>query len=162
MSTSVVPNVHLRPIDRANLAACLALRVRDDQAGLVADNARSLAEAYVNPALVPLAIYPGAARGWETDPPVPMVGFTMYEVAAGVGFVLRLMIDQSAQGHGFGQAAIVEVLRRLRLIPEVERIATSHRRENTAAARLYANLGFVPWDIPWARDVQDETYLVLQ
>lgn len=153
-------DVHLRPITKANLQACLALHVAEDQEGFVADNARSLAQAYVDPSLVPLAIYPRAARGWETELPVPMVGFTMYELATGVGFILRLMIDHTHQGQGYGRATMVEVIRRLRLHPEVEVIATSHRHDNGAAARLYASLGFVPWDIPWARDHQEEAYLI--
>lgn len=152
--------IHLRPIDRINLAACLALRVHESQVGFVADNARSLAEAYVNPSLVPLAAYPESARGWAGDPPAAMVGFTMYEVVAGVGFILRLMIDRDAQGQGYGRSTVIEVMRRLRLSPEVELVATSHRRDNVAAARLYASLGFEPWRIPWAQDVHDEVYLV--
>ena len=157
-----MPSVHLRPIDRTNLAACLALRVSDEQAGFVASNARSLTEAYVNPALVPLAVYPEAACGWEGVPPALMVGFTMYELVAGVRFILRLMIDTDAQGQGYGQATMLEVSRRLRLTPEVELIATSHHRDNLAAARLCASLGFTPWEIAWARDMPGEIYLAFR
>ena len=152
--------VHLRPITLANYRDCLALEVEDAQAGLIASNAKSLAEAYVNPALTPLAIYDAAARGFE-EPPTPMVGFAMYELAAGVGFITRLMIDRAHQGQGYGRAAMTEIIRRLRLSPEVEMIATSHRRENTAAARLYAGLGFVPWDIAYATADAEEVYLRL-
>gem|GEM_PF-4429745 len=56
---------------------------------------------------------------------------------------------------------MVEVIRRLRLNPEVEATATSHRRENVAAARLYASLGFVPWNIGYAEPDGDEVYLTL-
>jgi hypothetical protein len=34
----------------------------------------------------------------------------------------------------------------LRLTPEVSFIAVSHRSDNVAAARLYASLGFRPWE----------------
>ena len=84
----------------------------------------------------------------------------MSEVEAGVGFILQLMIDRDAQGQGYGRSTVIEVMRRLRLSPEVELIATSHRRENVAAARLYASLGLERWSIPWAQDVTDEVYLV--
>lgn len=154
--------VHLRPVTRDNLSACLALRLGEGQADLVASNAKSLAEAKVNPNLVPLAVYDAAARGWEDDIPVPMVGFTVYELAAGVGFILRLMIDRAHQRKGYGRAAMVEVIRRLKLHPEVEMIATSHRRENEAAAGLYRSLGFVPWEIGWARENPDEVVLRLE
>lgn len=153
--------VHLRPVTLDNLRQCLALQVAGEQAGIVASNATSLAEAQVNPALVPLAIYDMAARGWEHDPPAPMVGFAMYELAAGVGFILRLMIDQSYQGKGYGRAAVIEMIRRLRLHPEVEMIATSHRRDNDRAAALYRGLGFVAWDIGYAGGNPDEIYLML-
>jgi len=152
--------VHLRPVTLANYRECLALQVEEAQAGLVASNVKSLAEAYVNPTLTPLAVYDAAARGYE-EPPTPMVGFTMYELAAGVGFINRLMIDRAYQGKGYGRATMIEVIRRLRLYPEVEMIATSHRRENVAAARLYAGLGFVPWDVAYATADADEIYLRL-
>lgn len=90
-----------------------------------------------------------------------MVGFTMYELTAGIGFILRLMIDSSHQRQGYGRSAMIEVIRRLKLHPEVQRIATSHRRDNVAAERLYRSLGFVEWDIAWAADIPDESYLML-
>ncbi len=152
--------VHLRPVTLANYRECLALQVDDAQAGLVASNAKSLAEAYVNPDLTPLAVYDVAARGYE-EPPTPMVGFTMIEVAAGVGVINRLMIDRAHQRRGYGRATMTEVIRRLRLSPEAEIIATSHRRENAAAARLYAGLGFVPWDVAYATADAEEVYLRL-
>jgi len=156
-----MPEVHLRPITRDNLAECLNLRVADSQAQFVALNAKSLAEAYVNPHLFPLAIYPASARGHEAKPPVPMVGFCIYELEAGVGFILRLMINQEHQRCGYGHAAMLEVIRRLRLHPEVELIATSYKRGNEAADHLYGKLGFVPWEIEWAQRSETEKYVRL-
>jgi diamine N-acetyltransferase len=152
--------VSLHRININNYIECLDLGVEDAQVGLVATNAKSLAEAYVNPSLVPLAIYDVAARGWER-PEVPMVGFTMYELVAGVGFILRLMIDRNYQRKGYGRAAMVEVIRRLKLQPEVEIIATSHKRGNEGAAKLYNSLGFVEWGIRWAKQNESEIYLRL-
>jgi diamine N-acetyltransferase len=153
--------VHLRRINSANISECLALRLEDEQAQFVASNAKSLAQASTNPARVPLAIYDSAARGFEFVPPVPMVGFTLYELTAGVGFILRLMVDRQHQGKGYGKAAMREVIRRLRLTPEVEMIATSYKIGNAAAAHLYGSLGFVPWDIAYAQDNADEVYVRL-
>ena len=124
----------------------MSVRVSNAQTHLVASTAKSLAEAKVNANLHSLAIYDGAARGYE-HPTVPVIGFAMYELAAGVGFIQRLLIDQSQQGRGYGKAAMIEMIRRLRLHPEVEMIATSYRRENEIAAKLYAGLGFVPWPL---------------
>jgi diamine N-acetyltransferase len=119
--------VHLRRVAADNEQECLGLRVDDAQAQFVAPNAQSLAQAKANPRLVPLAVYDRAARG-SPQPCVPMVGFVMYEIDCGVGSILRLMIDRAHQRKGYGRAALVEVIRRLRLEPEVEMIVTSHRK----------------------------------
>ena len=152
--------VTLRPITKTNFYDCINLEVDASQAALVASNTKSLAEAYVNSSLYPLAIYDEATRGWE-KPKSPMVGFTMYELEAGVGFILRLMIDPKYQRRGYGKAAMIEVIRRLRLHTEVEAIATSHRKENVAAASLFRNLGFREWKIGWAKDIEGEVFLIL-
>jgi diamine N-acetyltransferase len=131
-----VAKVHLRKVTRENLREGLNLQVTQLQKGLVAANTQSLAEAYVNPNLFPLAVYDAAACGYE-QPEVPMIGFTMYELAAGVGFIMRLMIDEKYQGQGYGRATMLEVVRRLQLHPDVEIIATSYRKGNEIAASLY-------------------------
>ena len=77
--------------------------------------------------------------------------FTMYEIVAGVGFIMRLMIDKKYQRQGYGRATMIEVIRRLKLYPDVEIIATSYRQENEIAAKLYQSLGFIAWDIAWAK-----------
>lgn len=72
-----------------------------------------------------------------------MVGFVMYQLMDGVGFIMRLMIDEAHQGQGYGRAAMREVLRRLKATPEVERIATSVAKGNAYVERFYRGLGFV-------------------
>ncbi|MEP0907779.1 GNAT family N-acetyltransferase [Leptolyngbya subtilissima ST-M1] len=111
--------VHLRKVTRENFRECLNLQVTELQKGWVAANTQSLAEAYVDPNLFPLGVYDAAACGYE-QPEVPMIGFTMYELAAGVGFIMRLMIDEKYQGQGYGRATVLEVVRRLKLHPDVE------------------------------------------
>lgn len=138
--------VHLRKITLDNFQECISLEVNENQKEFLAPNVKSLAQAYVNPNLFPLAIYDGAVIGYE-KPQLPMIGFIMYEIVAGVGFILRLMIDSKYQQKGYGKAAMLEIIRRLKLYPEVELIATSHKRGNEAASRLYRSIGFVGWDI---------------
>ena len=136
------------------------MKVHEYQAGFVAGNAKSLAEAKANPALTPLGIYDQAALGQNT-PEVPMVGFIMYELAHNVGFILRIMIDRQYQRRGYGRAAVREVLRRLKLYPEVEMIATSHQRRNSTAASFFESLGFVEWRADWIPQNGREVYLKL-
>jgi diamine N-acetyltransferase len=155
-----VAKVHLRQITIDNFQECIELEVAESQRDLIAPNVESLAEAKIDPNLFPLAIYDAAVRGY-LKPQLPMVGFTMYEVVTGVGFILRLLVDRRHQDKGYGRAAIVEVIRRLRLHPEVELIATSHRRQNKAASNLYRSLGFVEWEIGWAKENELEVFLKL-
>jgi diamine N-acetyltransferase len=152
--------VHLRRITADNEHECLDLRVENAQAKFVATNAQSLAQAKVNPRLVPLGIYDRAACGYA-QPLVPMVGFVMYEIDCGVGLILRLMIDRKHQRRGYGRAALVEVIRRLRLEPEVEMVVTSHRHDNSAVAALFRSLGFVPWELEGIALKPGEVYLRL-
>ncbi|MGK7948419.1 MAG: GNAT family N-acetyltransferase [Xenococcaceae cyanobacterium] len=157
----MVTKVHLRRVTRENFRECLNLQVAESQKNLVATTTESLAEAYVDSNLVPLAVYDISACGYE-QPEVPMIGFTMYEIVAGVGFMMRLIIDRKYQRQGYGRATTIEVIRRLKLSPEVEIIATSHLKENKIAARLYQSLGFQPWDISWAISHPTEVYLKLE
>ncbi len=161
MKNQLIAKIHLRTITKDNFRECLELQVDDSQKGLVATTAQSLAEAYVDSNLVPLAVYDAAACGYE-KPDVPMIGFTMYEIVAGVGFIMRLMIDWKYQRRGYGRATMVEVIRRLKLYPDVEIIATSYRKENEIAARLYQSLGFALWDIAWAKSHPTEVFVKLQ
>lgn len=153
--------VHLRKVTRDNFQECLNLQVAESQKNLVATTTQSLAEAYVDRNLFPLAVYDVAARGYE-KPEIPMIGFTMYEIVAGVGFIMRLMIDQKYQGQGYGRATMIEVIRRLKLSPNVEVIATSYRKENEVAANLYQSLEFRRWDISYAVSHPTEVYVKLE
>ena len=153
--------IHLRKVTKENLEECLALQVQDSQRNLVATTAKSLAQAYVDPNLFPLAVYDAAACGYE-QPEVRVIGFTMYEIVAGVGFIMRLIIEQQYQGQGYGQATIIEVIRRLKLCPDVEIIATSYRKENKIAAQLYRNIGFQQWNISYAISHPTEIYMKLE
>ena len=156
-----MPEVVLREITRENFSECASLTVEPWQVELVATNLKSLAEAKIDSALFPFAIYDRAAVGSPLDRH-RMLGFTMLEIRRGVGFIVRLMIDKEHQRKGYGRAAMVEVIRQLRLHPEVRLIATSHRRKNEAASKLCRELGFRDWGVPWENPDPDEIYLALQ
>lgn len=143
----------------AQRATVRQLTVAPEQQGMVAGVEKSLAEVDSDPALTAFAIYDESQRGLP-EPNQSPVGFAVSEVVASVGFVLRLLIDEHHQHRGYGRAALAELVRRLRLHPEVELVATSHRADNAAMARLCEVLGFVPWEIPFEGPA-DEVYLRL-
>lgn len=126
--------VELREITMENFRECIGLPLEDHQRGFVASNMYSLAEAKADGVSIPLAIY---ADG-------KMVGFTMYNFDAkqGTGFIDRLMVAAGQQGHGYGRAAMSEVIRRLRETPGCRRIRTAFAPTNAVAERLYESLGF--------------------
>ncbi len=151
--------VSLMRITPETLDECVSLKVANHQKEFVAPNIYSLAQAAVSPIYHPFGIYDADAH-YRANP--SMVGFVMYGISNARGFILRLMIDEKFQKRGYGRAAMIEVIRRLKLHPEVERIATSHDRKNEAAARLYESLGFVDWKHEARTGDSGERYLILQ
>jgi diamine N-acetyltransferase len=71
------------------------------------------------------------------------------------------MIDRAHQRKGYGRAALLEVVRRLRLEPEVEMVVTSRRHDNAVAAALFRSLGFIPWELDDSVRKPGEVYLRL-
>ncbi|MFC5177737.1 GNAT family N-acetyltransferase [Nocardioides taihuensis] len=151
--------VNLRRLGPGDWASVLTLRAAPEQQHLIATVEKSLAEVDVNPALTAFAIYDGSQLGLP-DPKAPPVGFAVTEVVASVGFILRLLIGEQHQHQGYGRASMVELVRRLRMDPDVQMVATSHRADNAGMERMCAALGFVPWHTPF--DPPDgEVYLRL-
>lgn len=156
MTTS---RVTLREVSTRDRESVLQLRAAPHQRAWVADVTTSLAEVVHNPSLTAFAVYDASQRGLP-EPTQRPVGFAVTEVVASVGFVLRLLIDGPHQRRGYGAASMAELVRRLRLDPQVEMVATSHRRDNRPMADLCATLGFVPWATPFEPPM-DEVYLRL-
>ena len=137
--------ITLRRVTTAMRDECIQLSVADGQTQWIANNVRSLEQADSDTGLTPFAIYEARARGW-VKPNSPMIGFAMIELAASVGFIMRLMIGESWQGRGFGRMAVQELVRRLRLYPDVEMIASSYRRDNAVMEKLLTSEGFEHWE----------------
>ena len=135
--------ISLRPVDSTNYRECIELSVEPEQQSFVASNVQSLADAYVwREAAEPYAVYSDEE----------MVGFALLFPFAGdvdddsipepgteQGMVLvRLMIDATFQGRGYGRdalEAIVENLRdrglptiRLSVVPDNEQALEFYRR----------------------------------
>lgn len=125
-------------IDRHNYLSILDLSVSEEQHSFVASNTYSLAQAFVQPECVPLALYV------ENKP----VGFAMYCIDENDReyWIYRLMIDQRHQGRGYGRAAMLLLIDRIRseMDEQRHRIFISFEPENEVAKSLYESLGFVP------------------
>ena len=135
--------VVLREVTRENFRECINLKVAADQELNVADNLFSIAESKVNPLLTPLVIYDRCILGREPRKDEPMVGFLMYQKMEGVGFITRLMIDAKYQNLGYGKSAMLELIRRLKMMPDIEFIGTSVTKGNDYVNKFYRDLGFV-------------------
>lgn len=129
--------VTLRPVDRDNLSAVLALSVTDAQLRFVAPNILSLAQAAAIPEFCPRAVYAN-----ETPVGFVMYGFDGEENAFCID---RLMIDRAFQGKGYGREALRLTVEEIRNVqPKRGVIYLSFVPGNEAAQTLYASFGFVP------------------
>lgn len=128
--------VTLRPITRDNLWAVVDLKLHPGQENLIEDNVASIANAYVEPTFVPLAVYAGD----------DLVGFAMYgqHPTTGAWWVIRIMIDRDHQGKGLGRAAMEALIETMAERVGCEEVVSSTLPSNAAMAGLFASLGFRP------------------
>ena len=124
--------LHFREITRHNWLQCVRLKVRPEQEVYVASNAFSLAEAAYRTEFTPLGVYDG-----ET-----MVGFVLYDLSKGKGWIVRLMIDAAHQGKGYGGWALRELIKLLQSRPDCREIYLDLVEGNTFAEGLYERVGF--------------------
>lgn len=117
-----------------NFHECIKLKVKEEQKNFVASNMYSLAEAKADNVSIPLGIYNN-----ET-----LVGFTMFwfDEDNEMGWIDRLMVDEKYQGNGYGRAAMVEVISRLKAHEKCKKIRISYEPQNIGAEKLYKSLGF--------------------
>ena len=127
--------VSLREITRENLHDILNLSVSKNQEGLVASNAKSIAEAYFADDAWFRAIYAGEAP----------VGFIMLsEIPARAEYFLwRMMVVVSKQGKGYGRNAVELLVEYVRTRPGAKELFTSHVMKDGNAGDFYSKMGFV-------------------
>ena len=124
-------SVRLEPVTSENWRAVDAI---DAGSPHVATTAHYLCLCHYGGVWQPLAVCAGA----------DVVGFVMwgFDPDDGHHWIGGLCIDARRQGKGFGRATVLELVELLRGLGATG-IALSYSPENTAAARLYASLGFV-------------------
>jgi diamine N-acetyltransferase len=110
------------------------LKVADGQEEFVAANVISIAQTKIYPTFNPLAVY------HEDE----MVGFVMYgyDPDEEKFYLGRLMIEAQHQGKGYGKAATLAVIERMKQIEDCREIYLSFVPENTSAEKLYSSVGF--------------------
>jgi len=139
-------SIELKPIDETNWFVACGLEVDSSQENFVSPNARSLVRAHYEPWWIPLGVYAGDE----------MVGFVMHgrwpdglemewhpDAIPGHDHILRVMIDKRHQGKGYGRAAMVALIERIKAQGNCRAIELSFNPENAVAEKLYASLGFV-------------------
>ena len=131
--------VTLKPITEDNFIDAFNLKLASGQEQFVSHPVRSLAQAYVyRTQCQPFGIYEGEK----------MVGYVMviYDYDVPEYDVWHMMIDESAQGRGFGGEALDRVLDYIRTKPfgSSDRVALTCSKENPVARKLYESRGFRP------------------
>ena len=131
--------VSLKPITEENFLDAFHLTLAPGQENYVSHPVRSLAQAYVyRNQCQPFGIY-AADR---------MVGYVMviYDWDVPEYDIWHMMIDKSAQGHGYGSEALDLVIRYIMTKPfgDSDRIALTCNRDNAVAMKLYECKGFSP------------------
>lgn len=131
--------VTLKPITEDNFIDAFNLKLAPGQEQFVSHPVRSLAQAYVyRTQCQPFGIYEGEK----------MVGYVMviYDYDVPEYDVWHMIIDESAQGRGYGGAALDRVLDYIRTKPfgSSDRVALTCNKENPVARKLYESRGFRP------------------
>ncbi|MEO6590391.1 MAG: GNAT family N-acetyltransferase [Pyrinomonadaceae bacterium] len=127
-------SVSLREITRENFKECINLKTTDDQKIFVAPNVTSIAQSKIYPTVTPFAVYSDEI----------LVGFVMFglDIEDNRYYLVRLMIDEKFQGRGYGKAATLEVIEKMKHIEHCSEIYLSFVPANTNAERLYKSVGF--------------------
>lgn len=127
--------MELRTITEQNYQKILDLSTGAGQEEFVAQNVRSLAQAWVfRDRARPYALYEGE------EP----VGFIMFDWRPEKKWVeiWRLMIDYRLQGKGYGRAAVQKALEFLRESGLFDKVQINYVEENQGAKHLYRSMGF--------------------
>jgi len=131
----VTDAVQLVDVTAANWRNVADLEVTEEQRTFVAPVSRYLCLCNYGGLWKPLAILAGEQT----------VGFVMWAVDPDdqSGWIGSLVIGREYQRRGYGRAAVLALLERLRREQGCPTAALSYAADNVAARGLYASLGFV-------------------
>ena len=146
------PMIRLRAITENNFIDAFNLRLAPGQESFVSHPIRSLAQAYVyRNQCQPFGIYADGR----------MIGYVMviYDYDIPEYDVWHMMIDESAQGRGFGKEALDRVLDYIGTKPfgDSGRVALTCNKQNPVARKLFECKGFAATGV----EDDDEIELVM-
>jgi len=131
--------IELRPITEDNFIEAFNLRLAPGQERFVSHPIRSLAQAYV---------YRNQCQPFGIYAKERMVGYVMviYDDDVPEYDIWHMMIDEGAQGQGYGREALDRVIEYIRTKPfgDSNRVALTCNRDNAVARKLYEAKGFTP------------------
>lgn len=129
-----VAEVNLREITEDNVRSVMDLEVAPHQAGFVATNARSIAEAAYTDEKWLRAIYLG-------DEPIGLVLLSERHETPRY-YLWRFMIDHRHQGKGYGRAAMDLTIEYVRTLPNASELFLSYVPGDAGPERFYKLFGF--------------------
>lgn len=127
--------VTLIELDKSNYREILKLKVAENQTGLVASNAISIAQAHFHPEAWFRGIYAEDTA----------VGFVMLEINENKPeyYLWRFMIDAKHQGHGYGFQAMERVIEYVKGLPNSQEFLLSYVPGEVSPQGFYQKLGFL-------------------
>ena len=129
--------VELKSITEENFIDAFNLKLGAGQEDYVSHPIRSLAQAY---------IYRNQCQPFGIYVAEKMVGYVMviYDYDIPEYDIWHMMIDASAQGHGYGSEALDRVIGYIRTKPfgDSDRVALTCNKNNPIARKLYESKGF--------------------
>jgi diamine N-acetyltransferase len=130
--------ITLRPVDRDNWRAVVALHITPAQQATVSEVSHLLLLCHYEEMWHPLAVYREeeviGCLIWGIDP------------ADGSCWLRGVRIDQRWQGQGYGRAAVQAALDLLAAAQGCRHFVLAYKPANTVARHLYQTLGFVETD----------------
>ena len=144
--------IRLTEISEDNFIDAFNLKLAPGQEKFVSHPVRSLAQAYV---------YRDQCRPFGIYADEKMVRYVMviYDYDVPEYDIWHMMIDESAQGRGYGGAALDKVIEYIKAKPfgPSDRVALTCNRKNAVARKLYEKKGFRDTGV----EDGDETEMVL-
>lgn len=126
--------ISLKIITKDNLIAVLKLKVNDEQKGLVAPNAVSIAEGHYSNEAWFRAIY-------FEDTPVGFVMLSLDDIKKEY-WIWRFMIDKNHQKKGYGKAAVQQIIDFVKTKPNAQKLLLSFVPKEGSPKIFYEKHGF--------------------